>query len=277
MIKEKGRMEKINRHLISLITYVKLENKNGMFDINKYCEDFFCDLVNIIYDVELQNLNRIKVNHPAVDLGDPKKRVAYQVTSEYSLGKIKETVGKFIEHELYIEYDKLFILILGDKKTSQTKIDTQGKFEFSIKDNVFYLTDISAQISLLKKKKKKKILKYLKNNLEYVDGKKGRGTEKRKEISDKFKKVISYIIENDFHFPNFDILVEIDSLNKEYCADEFFIKQKSTLLSDLSSLSQIVVLYTQNDVLKGGDEVKNEIYKLRKSIVNEYVRIILKK
>lgn len=66
-------------------------------------------------------------------------------------------------------------------------------------------------------------------------------------------------------------------MNNEYCANEFFIKQKSTLLSDLSYLSEIVMLNTQDKVLKAGDEVKNEIYELRKRIVKEYERIILNK
>ncbi|MDR9748740.1 hypothetical protein RJQ12_25480 [Paenibacillus taichungensis] len=178
---------------------------------------------------------------------------------------------------MYNEYDNLFILILGDKKPSKGDINTKEKFDFCIKDNVFNLTDLYIQISSLGKNKKKEILKYFKKNLDYV-GKKG-GSDKKKiiEISDNFKSVIKYISKNDFQHSNVEIVVDIDCLIDEYAADAFFIKQKSPLLSDLSSLNQIVALYTHDGVFKANNEVENEILNLRNSIIKEYRRIILNK
>lgn len=58
-----------------------MQNRNGLFDINKYCEDMFCGLLNIVYELDLINLNKIDYNFPAVDLGDYNKRTCFQVTS----------------------------------------------------------------------------------------------------------------------------------------------------------------------------------------------------
>lgn len=56
-----------------------MQNRNGLFDINKYCEDVFCGLLNIVYDLNLNNLNCIAYNFPATDLGDYNKRICFRV------------------------------------------------------------------------------------------------------------------------------------------------------------------------------------------------------
>lgn len=166
MLKAKEYKESVNSYLSILKNFIELQNENGCFDINKYCEDFFCDLLNMIYELDLENLNAIKVNFPAVDLGDSEEGICYQVTSENSIKKIEKTVGKFIEHKLYDQFEELIILVLGKKKNYKKTIDTKGKFDFSIEDNVIDLNDLSKKINLLKRTKMQEVLKYLEENID---------------------------------------------------------------------------------------------------------------
>lgn len=45
---------------------VSFDNDIGKTDLNTDCEDFFCKLLNLVYKLNLKNLNKLKVNFPAV-------------------------------------------------------------------------------------------------------------------------------------------------------------------------------------------------------------------
>lgn len=167
MIKSKKRIEEVDRLFSILDHYIEYQNSKGLFDINKYCEDFFCELLNKIYDMNLENLNEIKVNFPAVDLGDYDEGVCFQVTSSAGKSKIEKTVAKFIENDLQKDFEELYILILGSKKAYKSGIDTDGIIDFDIKENVIDLKDLVKRISILNKTKVEEIIEYLKENLNY--------------------------------------------------------------------------------------------------------------
>lgn len=74
----------------------------GHLDINKICEDVFCGIFKELYGLEnLRNLNADDQNFPGIDLADDEARVAIQVTSDKSLDKIKDGLGKIITHGLH--------------------------------------------------------------------------------------------------------------------------------------------------------------------------------
>ncbi len=54
--------EEVTKYLSIIQAYVHMQNCKGLFDINKYCEDVFCGLLNIVYDLNLINLNTIDYN-----------------------------------------------------------------------------------------------------------------------------------------------------------------------------------------------------------------------
>lgn len=57
----------------------------GFFDINKFCEDFACELLNIVHNYNLSNLNSERSNEAGMDLGDKEKRIAFQITSDKNI------------------------------------------------------------------------------------------------------------------------------------------------------------------------------------------------
>ena len=87
--------EKIISFLGAIESNVKLDNIAGYYNINILLEDVVAKLLNIIFDYELINANRIEKNYPAIDLIDEDKRIAVQVTSDNGYDKINDTFIKF--------------------------------------------------------------------------------------------------------------------------------------------------------------------------------------
>ncbi len=146
---------------------VKINNANGFTDINSYSEDFFCNILNKIFDLNLVNLNIIKTNFPSVDLGDIEKKVSIQVTSENTTKKIKETIKKFNEHELFKKFKSLkFILISSKKPNTKSKIVGPENVDFDYSKDIICLSDLIALIRLLNPKKINEILSILKEEFD---------------------------------------------------------------------------------------------------------------
>ena len=81
---------------------LKLDNSEGLFNINKLSENFCRDIFNIIFEqenVELENVNLFRSNFPAIDLADKNGKYAIQVTSNSTYKKVKDTLNKFIENK----------------------------------------------------------------------------------------------------------------------------------------------------------------------------------
>ncbi len=125
---------------------VSFHNDIGKTDLNTDCEDFFCKLLNLVYKLNLENLNKLKVNFPAIDLGDDNARICLQVTSRDDIIKIRETLDAFERNKLYNEYDKINILILGDKGRHSAKLNYEH-CEFNYDENLFDINDLSKEIA----------------------------------------------------------------------------------------------------------------------------------
>lgn len=98
-------------------SFIKFQNSRNYNDINKDCEDIFCELLNRIYNYELKNANSHKYfNYPAIDLLDEKNRIFFQVTSVNERKKIIQTIEKFRTHFPKYKKEKIHVLILGTKK-----------------------------------------------------------------------------------------------------------------------------------------------------------------
>lgn len=158
-------LKEIARSLAILSEEVGLLNAVNLYDINIMAEDFYPGLLNLIYGYDLKNVNNIEKNAPAIDLYDKKSRIAIQVTSDNENEKIKYTIKKFIENKLYNEYDRLVILILINKKNYTTSFNTESKFIFDKKTDIWDTEDLIKEIRGLETEKIKEIISYLSKEL----------------------------------------------------------------------------------------------------------------
>lgn len=75
---------------ISILTaYLHYNNKINYTDINILSENFTCDLLNILYDLELRSARR--QNEPGYDLISKNKKVIVQVSTSCTLQKVNHT------------------------------------------------------------------------------------------------------------------------------------------------------------------------------------------
>ncbi|WP_394884248.1 SMEK domain-containing protein [Clostridium butyricum] len=166
MYKKGTQIEEIMQYFSTLQGYVYMANKQGLNNATKLSEDFFCGLLNIIEELDLINVNNLKMNFPAIDLGDREKRICYQVTSTNEFNKIKETIKKFDNKKLYTQYDFIKILIIGQKGKYRKKEIISKTFKFQLNTNVIDLGDLTTKIGALSKEKIEEVLDYLKNNFD---------------------------------------------------------------------------------------------------------------
>lgn len=149
MMNKEVYLKNVAESLALLSREVSILNAVNLYDINIVAEDFFPGLLNLIYGYELKNANYLEKNAPAIDLVDPKNRIAVQVTSDNSSTKIKHTIEEFNKNKAYQSYDRL----IAEYTTLYTiygealKIvnETLGIDEAQDIIIMFYLQDISVQ------------------------------------------------------------------------------------------------------------------------------------
>ena len=145
------------------VAEVKGSTAMNWTDINLIAENVLIPLFSEIYGhTELKSLNTSEnPNFPAIDLGDKTTRIAYQITSTPTSTKIKSTLKKFVDNELYNEYDHLIIYILTEKQNSYQGrgfaeiID--GKFTFDKDNDIRDYQDLLREISNFPMEKLQKI------------------------------------------------------------------------------------------------------------------------
>lgn len=165
MLNKEVYLKEVARSLALLSNEVTILNAVNLYDINIVAEDFFPGLLNLVYKYELKNANYLEKNAPAIDLFDRINRIAVQVTSDNSSKKINHTIEEFNQNESYKIYDRLIILILTQKKRYTAEFNTDGKFVFDKKKDIWDVEDLMKDIRKLDTEQIKEISSYLSKEL----------------------------------------------------------------------------------------------------------------
>jgi hypothetical protein len=129
------------------VSEVKAATALDQTDINRIAETVLIPLLSQVLNLpSLVNLNTVAKNYPAVDLGDERARVAIQVTSTPDSEKIKHTLQEFIQHNLHLKFDRLYVYILTEKQKSYSGrgFDTilNGKIQFDKDTDILDYCDL---------------------------------------------------------------------------------------------------------------------------------------
>ncbi len=89
-------LQRIKVLLSRWIAEIGLDSNLDFYDINKISEGFSAKLLNFIFKLELEDLNKIHRNYPSIDLGDYKNKIAFQITSRTDFQKFKENIETFV-------------------------------------------------------------------------------------------------------------------------------------------------------------------------------------
>jgi hypothetical protein len=96
--------------IAALQNYVTAQSDAGFRDVSSPIEVWVKNILNITEGLNLENVNLIKENFPAIDLADNAKRVAIQISSNVTHKKWSETCVKFSSNKLGERYSSLRVI-----------------------------------------------------------------------------------------------------------------------------------------------------------------------
>ena len=174
----------VKRKLIYLSENIKVSGKLNLLSQNIYCETFYCDLLNIVFDWKLKNLNTNINNYAAIDLIDHKNKIIAQVSSQSNKQKIENSLSKDIIKK-YNSYTYYFICIVtANKKISTQDIKNPYKIKFDMDSNY---VDVNKLLNIIGKLH----IEHLKNVYDLVT--KELGNVDYKKISSDLAEIVSMI------------------------------------------------------------------------------------
>jgi len=139
--------------------------KINLLDLNIYSETFFADLLNMLFDFELENLNIVKQNIEGIDLVDTKNQIIAQVSSTCTKQKIENSLKKKIFVD-YPGYRFKFISIARDAENlRELSFDNPHEALFSPKDDIVDVKTILKVVLNMLIEKQKEIYELIKNEL----------------------------------------------------------------------------------------------------------------
>ncbi len=106
----KRKIDIIFEKLSILSTEITLRGGFNMLDINVISENFFAELLNLIFDYKLTNLNLAEQNAKSIDLIDNDNKLIVQVSSDNSKRKVQTSLSG-IDNSKYDGYRFLFVSI----------------------------------------------------------------------------------------------------------------------------------------------------------------------
>jgi hypothetical protein len=108
--------DKFAEYLAIFSKKIEILSSNNNLSWNIHAENIMIPILNLLFESNFKNLN-IEQNSqfPSIDLGDIDNKTCFQITSTDSFKKIKSTIEKFKEKELYTKFDKINFLFLKEK------------------------------------------------------------------------------------------------------------------------------------------------------------------
>lgn len=168
--------DNIVQRLSAFESNVKRSSQLGRTNINKDAERLFCYPLELLFGGQFINLNTVEANYPAVDLGSMEKRISVQVTSDNEHDKIQSTLDKFFLHGKDRDFDRLIILIVGERKHYRSSKDTKqakfppfelkGKLDFDPDRDIWGTVELLQQIDGLSPEKMEALSDFLDSQLE---------------------------------------------------------------------------------------------------------------
>ena len=122
MLQRQTYINDIVNRLSGLASSVELSGLLNLLGLHVISEDFYVDLLNLIYGWKLRNANSLQQNAPGIDLVDDSNRILVQVTGTSTKGKIDHSLKEIPEK--YTGYHFYFAPIVIDAKE-------QRKYKYS--------------------------------------------------------------------------------------------------------------------------------------------------
>lgn len=133
-------IKKISDMFVEIVAKAKSRVDLNYYDSTRSVEMFVLKVLNIVYNLELVDLNKESKNYPAVDLGNKKTKIAYQVSINIDNVKLNETISTLNKNaKVTNEFDKFRFF---DFRISRGPIKIPKNAYGITKDSLFYFKDV---------------------------------------------------------------------------------------------------------------------------------------
>lgn len=129
-------------------------------------ESLYCDLLNTAFGYNLKNMNWVKDNFPAIDLGDDTEKLAVQITSTKTPDKVKRTLERFFNHNLNQQYERLIVLVSGEAQIANEKAEREG-----VEVQVWGTSELVQELWKLPLEKLEEVYRFLTNRVNMLQPK----------------------------------------------------------------------------------------------------------
>jgi hypothetical protein len=109
-MKRTGYFSYIEEKLGVLAYRINAKGRLNILDLHNHSENFYADLLSIVFGWELKNMNIFKQNVEAIDLVDDKNKIVIQVSATNTKAKLESSLSKKIIGK-YPGYTFKFVLI----------------------------------------------------------------------------------------------------------------------------------------------------------------------
>lgn len=156
----------IEQKLHELSTRIESRSKLNLLELNIHSENFFAELCNIIFDLELENLNFSSQNIEGIDLIDYKNKIVVQVSSTCTKSKIESSLCKDI-YKHYKSYNYKFMSISKNASPAlkDKTFNNPYNMKFNPKNDIWDISELLKNILNKKIDKQRELYNFIKDEL----------------------------------------------------------------------------------------------------------------
>lgn len=155
----------IEEHLVVLVHRVEARGKLNILDLHLHSENFYRDFLNLLYDWNLENLNKVNQNVEAIDLIDEAHKIIIQVSST----KTKQKIESALEKESMSNYNgwsfKFVPIACSAANLRTITFENPHGLEFSPSSDIFDMDSLLREVCGLKIDKLQEVKTFIQKEL----------------------------------------------------------------------------------------------------------------
>lgn len=169
-LKRQDAVNVITEGISWLASQCRLRGAIHLFDANTIAHEFYCRLLNEVYDLNLVVMDRIHQNFPAIDLGDEVKKRSFQITAEKKGDKIQATIDAYNKHNLADRYGKLQVIVIGDRQGTYDSLKVPATMSFAWADDIIDTGELIKDIESLSTEKLERVAAIIQEEIKSAPG-----------------------------------------------------------------------------------------------------------
>ena len=166
-MQRKNYFDYIEEKLAILSIRVKNRGKLNILDVHMHSENFYRDLMNLLYDWSLDNINNSIQNVEAIDLIDYNKKIIVQISATVTKAKIEKSLDKKIIEEYAQRGYKFKFVSIAENADKLRKQNYQNPYGVGFKpqNDIFDISSLEKDIIDFQTEKMERVCQFIKAEL----------------------------------------------------------------------------------------------------------------